>query len=150
MLFSLLYFLVRRLLGAGGGRPDERDIEHFVLRHQLKVLRRHVSRPRLDRPDRVLFAALGSGGSEYEWAWRIPAASMPALVAALDGQAGADPLDVVSRWSMVRPDDDPGPALKRADVPLELWNRVGDLRAVGRDLHDALGARGSQLRHGLG
>jgi len=99
MLFSLLYFLVRRLLGAGGGRPDERDIEHFVLRHQLKVLRWQVTRPRLDRPDRVLFAALGSGGSEYEWAWRIPAASMPALVAALDGQAGADPLDVVSCWT---------------------------------------------------
>jgi hypothetical protein len=63
MLFSLLYFLVRRLLGAGGGRPDERDIEHFVLRHQLKVLRRQVTRPRLDRPVRVLFAALGSGAA---------------------------------------------------------------------------------------
>lgn len=27
MLFSLVYFLVRRLLGAGGRRPDEKDIE---------------------------------------------------------------------------------------------------------------------------
>jgi hypothetical protein len=49
MLFSLLYFLVRRLLGAGGRRPDENDIELLVLRHQVKVLQRQVSRPRLSR-----------------------------------------------------------------------------------------------------
>jgi hypothetical protein len=34
MLFSLLYFLVRRLLGAGVPRSDGRDIELMVLRHQ--------------------------------------------------------------------------------------------------------------------
>jgi hypothetical protein len=38
MLFSLLYFLVRRLLGAGGHQAEERDIELLVLRHQVKVL----------------------------------------------------------------------------------------------------------------
>jgi Integrase core domain len=57
MLFSLLYFLVRRLLGVGGRRADEKDIELLVLRHQVKVLQRQVSRPRLNRLDRVLFAA---------------------------------------------------------------------------------------------
>jgi hypothetical protein len=57
MLFSLLYFLVCRLLGAGGRRPDERDIELLVLRHQMKVLQRQVKRPRLNRLDRVLLAA---------------------------------------------------------------------------------------------
>jgi hypothetical protein len=36
MLFWLVYFLVRRLLGAGGRRPDEKDIELLVLRHQEK------------------------------------------------------------------------------------------------------------------
>ena len=56
MLFSLLYFLVRRLLGAGG-RLDDRDIELLVLRHQVKVLQRQVARPRLNRLDRVLLAA---------------------------------------------------------------------------------------------
>ena len=69
MLFSLLYFLVRRLLGAGG-RLDDRDIELLVLRHQVKVLQRQVARPRLNRRDRVLLAAAsrrltkrsGSGG----------------------------------------------------------------------------------------
>ncbi|HEY5483650.1 MAG TPA: hypothetical protein VIK31_07535 [Propionibacteriaceae bacterium] len=40
MLFSLLYFLVGRLLGAGGRRAEERDIERLVLRHQVKVLQR--------------------------------------------------------------------------------------------------------------
>jgi hypothetical protein len=38
----------------------------------------------------VVTRAWGSGTSEYEWVWRIPAASMPALLAALDGQPGAD------------------------------------------------------------
>src|SRR5450759_4841388 len=57
MLFSLLYFVVRRLLGAGGHRRDEKDIELLVLRHQLKVLQRQVTRPRLNRLDRVLLAA---------------------------------------------------------------------------------------------
>jgi putative transposase len=43
MLFSLVYFLVRRLLGAGGRRPEEKDIELLVLRHQVKLLQRQVS-----------------------------------------------------------------------------------------------------------
>ena len=56
MLFSLLYFLVRRLLGAGGRLQDEKDIEFLVLRHQVKVLQRQVKRPRLNsraRPRRI-------------------------------------------------------------------------------------------------
>jgi hypothetical protein len=44
MLFSLLYFLVRRLLGAGGRPQDEKDIELLVLRHWVKVLKRQVKR----------------------------------------------------------------------------------------------------------
>ena len=44
MLFSLLYFLVRRLLGAGSHLKDEKDIELLVLRHQVKVLQRQVTR----------------------------------------------------------------------------------------------------------
>ena len=48
MLFSLVYFLVRRLLGAGGHRPDEKNIELLVLRHQVKVLQRQVKHPRLN------------------------------------------------------------------------------------------------------
>src|SRR6266545_6930621 len=57
MLFSLIYLLVRRVLGAARRPQDERDIEILVLRHQVKVLRRQVKRPRLHRLDRVLLAA---------------------------------------------------------------------------------------------
>src|SRR6266545_3040582 len=57
MLFSLLYVLFRRILGTGGGPDLERDVEVLVLRHQLRVLRRKVRRPRLRRLDRVFLAA---------------------------------------------------------------------------------------------
>ena len=74
----------------------------------------------------VVTRALGPGTSEYEWAWRIRAASLPALLAALDGQSGDDPLELVCRWSEAHPGQDPGSVLKRADVPLEFSNWVGD------------------------
>jgi putative transposase len=67
MLFSLLYFLVRRLLGAGGRHQVERDIELLVLRHQVKVLQRQVTRPRLSRLDRVLLAAASTSLPRSSW-----------------------------------------------------------------------------------
>src|ERR1035437_1354250 len=67
MLFSLVYFLVCRLLGVGGRRPDERDIELLVLRHQVKVLQRQVKRPRLNRLDRVLLAAASTSLPRGSW-----------------------------------------------------------------------------------
>jgi hypothetical protein len=67
MLFSLLYFLVRRLLGACGRHQDERDIELLVLRHQVKVLQRQVTRPRLTRLDRVLLAAASRAMPRSSW-----------------------------------------------------------------------------------
>jgi putative transposase len=57
MLFSLLYFVVRRLLGAGRRSADEMDIELLVLRHQVQVLQRQAKRPRYQRLDRILLAA---------------------------------------------------------------------------------------------
>ena len=67
MLFSLLYFLVRRLLGAGSHLQDEKDIELLVLRHQVKVLQRQVTRPRLHRPDRVLLTAASRAMTRSIW-----------------------------------------------------------------------------------
>ncbi|HUF58140.1 MAG TPA: integrase core domain-containing protein [Actinomycetota bacterium] len=67
MLFSLLYFLVLRLLGVGGRRPDARDIELLVLRHQLKVLQRQGTRPRLNRLDRILLAAASTRLPRGSW-----------------------------------------------------------------------------------
>ena len=57
MLFSLLYFLVGRVLGTGSRQRGEKDVDLLVLRHQLKVLQRQVKRPRLHRLDRLLLAA---------------------------------------------------------------------------------------------
>src|SRR5680860_1689017 len=67
MLFSLLYFLVRRLLGVADRRPDEKDIELLVLRHQLRVLQRRVQHPRLNRLDRVLLAAASRALTRSSW-----------------------------------------------------------------------------------
>ena len=67
MLFSLLYFLVRRLLEAGGRQQAARDIELLVLRHQVKVLQRQVKRPRINRLDRVLFAAASRAMPRSSW-----------------------------------------------------------------------------------
>src|SRR5450830_1662738 len=67
MLFSLLYFLVRRLLGAGGRLQDEKEVELLVLRHQVKVLQRQVKRPRLNRLDRVFLAAASRAMTRGSW-----------------------------------------------------------------------------------
>ena len=67
MLFSLLYFLVRRLLGAGGRLQDEKEVELLVLRHQVKVLQRQVKRPRLNRLDRVLLVAASRAMTRGSW-----------------------------------------------------------------------------------
>jgi len=67
MLFSLLYFLVRRLLGVGSRRQDQNDIELLVLRHGVKVLQRQVKRPRLNRLERVLWAAASRAMTRSSW-----------------------------------------------------------------------------------
>lgn len=58
---SGLYVVVRRLLEfvvllGGGDRAKEFEI--LVLRHELSIRRRQVSRPRLEPQDRLLLAAL--------------------------------------------------------------------------------------------
>jgi putative transposase len=57
---TLGLWVLRRLLGllSCGQRPDAKDVEIAVLRHQLAVLRRQVARPRFTSADRMLLAAL--------------------------------------------------------------------------------------------
>ncbi len=61
MILSVVYLLTRRLLELvvllGRGEAGK-EVELLVLRHELAVLRRQVPRPRHQRRDRLLLAAL--------------------------------------------------------------------------------------------
>lgn len=71
MLFSIIYLMVRRLLGALTvivRRELSKDVELLVLRHQNTVLRRHASRPRYTPSDRTWLAALSRLLPRPHWA----------------------------------------------------------------------------------
>ena len=69
MFFALVYLLLRRLvqLVAGSSSHLNSDIELVVLHHQLKILRRQVSRPRLRRRDRLFMAAISRTLARARW-----------------------------------------------------------------------------------
>ena len=60
MASTLIFLLVRRVLGLVGlgPKPDDKDVEIAVLRHQLAVLHRQVARPRYAPTDRLVLATL--------------------------------------------------------------------------------------------
>jgi hypothetical protein len=68
----------------------------------------------------------GEGLTEYEWAWRIAPADVPAAVAALGGSPGDDPLRLLATWMEQHQGMDPGIGVREAGVPIEFWSRVGD------------------------
>jgi hypothetical protein len=57
---TLAFVIVRRVLGLVGlgPAPDAKDVEIAVLRHQLMVVRRQVTRPRYAPQDRMVLAML--------------------------------------------------------------------------------------------
>jgi len=75
MLFALVYWLLRRLIGLTAGSVGSRhnDVEVLVLRHQLAMLRRQVSRPRLRQRNRLLMAALSRSfpASDGRRSWSV-------------------------------------------------------------------------------
>ena len=70
MALSFLYWAVRRLLellALRFGSDQSKEIEILVLRHQLRVLRREVARPRLEPADRALLAAFSRALPRQVW-----------------------------------------------------------------------------------
>ena len=66
---TLGFVVVRALLGVVrlGPAPQAKDVEIAVLRHQLTVLRRQVTRPRYTPTDRVVLASLARLLSRERW-----------------------------------------------------------------------------------
>jgi len=66
--FYRLVRLVIDLLVLRGRRDRSKDVEILVLRHQLAVLQRHISRPRFEPDDRAILTALSRVIGRNRWA----------------------------------------------------------------------------------
>lgn len=91
---SALYVVVCRLLElvvliARGDRAKELEI--LVLRHELSILRRQVSRPRFEPHDRVLLAGFSRVLPRRAWSVFLV---RPENATALAPPAGRSPLDI--------------------------------------------------------
>ncbi len=70
MLWSFAYLVVRNLFALVwllGRSPRSKDLEILVLRHELAILRRQASRPKLTRADRALLASLSRSLPQTAW-----------------------------------------------------------------------------------
>src|SRR5207244_6994606 len=69
MASTLVFLLVRRVLGLVGlgPKPDAKDVEIAVLRHQLAAVHRQVARPRYAPTDRLVLATLARMLPRERW-----------------------------------------------------------------------------------
>jgi hypothetical protein len=70
--------------------------------------------------------AFGAGLGEYEWSWVIDRDAVPAVIAALDGREGDDPLQVLTAWSAAHRGADAGSHLRDVGVPIEFRSQIGE------------------------
>jgi putative transposase len=71
LLWSFVYLVVRNLFALVwllGRSRRSKEMEILVLRHELAILRRQTSRPRLTRADRALLASLSRSLARPAWA----------------------------------------------------------------------------------
>jgi hypothetical protein len=71
MVWSVLYLVLRRLIGRSGGRSSSvtsKEVEIAVLRHQLSILRRQIRRPHLRPTNRAFLAAASRLLPRDRWA----------------------------------------------------------------------------------
>ena len=104
MIFSLVYLLVRCLLGCLTvltRHQVSKDAELLVLRHENAVLRRQISRVRYQPADRLWFAALSRLFPRRRWGEVFPVT--PATLLAWHRRLVARKWDYTSRWRPGRP-----------------------------------------------
>ena len=68
----------------------------------------------------------GEGNRRYEWETSIGPEAIPAMIAALGGAPGDDPLALLKARYDAGDAIDPGIHLQNAGVPVEKWSSVGD------------------------